>query len=175
MKLELLRDNPLNETMMRDTETGLVMPWLTRPCLAWLDRQKFSSVFEWGVGRGAEWWRSRAKYTGIEHNPEWANADDVRIHAIDDPNYVNSIKTVEPQDIVVIDGEHRVDCAQALWDCCWHPKHLILDNANWPPYCDIFQMILDDWDCPMLNTQLFWDVDHADWLTAVFSTVPVTP
>ncbi len=125
-------------------EKGNPLPWYTYPAIEYLESMDWSrrTIFEYGAGNSSLFWASRAaRVTSVEHNEEWFNLlqkskrDNHEMKFIaNTSDYARSIANWnEKFDVVVIDGEARLECAKIA------PNHLaddgiiILDNSDWFP------------------------------------------
>lgn len=148
-----------------DTETNLLFPWYTLPCLQWLKEQGVEewSVFEYGAGYSTCWWRANAFFHfAVEDDVRWSIAMDVR-HENKKEDYIEKLSAFEIN-CVIVDGKWREECA------IFASEHLLSGGI----------MIIDNWD----NLELFdfekckdsfvgWTIevfqqsDHRFWKTAV--------
>lgn len=148
---------------------GNVMPWYTRPCLAWLiDLDlRFKRVFEYGGGVSTNWYRLRgAIVSGVDSNPDWANG--LRVES-DKYKYLGAIGN-ERYDLIIIDGDFRDDCAYSAIEHLNPGAFLIADNFEQP------SADLPDWPktrelTKHLPLTLYKEPTHPDWQTAVWQNV----
>lgn len=158
------------------------MPWLTRPCLEWLNSLDLSqmNVFEYGCGASSLWFKSKA-YTlaGVDTKKEWVW---LRNQWVSDAEteYVRGCLTVwdelfdsqiEEWDIIVIDGDFRDDCTEYALKALNKGGYLIADNfeqpsadlAHWPKTRELTKH---------LPLTIYKEPGHEDWKTAVWSNEP---
>lgn len=124
-------------------DTGLVMPWYTKPALdeivTWDLKDK--RVFEYGCGASTLWWAAKCKSVrGVEYNEEYAAELWSRFihnigiaHFIEERDYVNHIKIIgRNSDIIIIDGSFRDACVPVALECLKPGGKLIFDNWMQP-------------------------------------------
>lgn len=149
----------------KDTESGLIMPWYTLPCLEWLKKQDMSkwNVFEYGAGYSTIWWRANCKnVASVEHSESWAKA--MGAHHI--PYKERFITACEKliYDCIVIDSEYwREECAAFAIDYLKPGGYMIIDNwesENYDP--KVNEHLFKDWPI-----QIFKQPNHRSWKTAV--------
>lgn len=118
------------------------IPWYTYPAIEYIKQLDFSekTVFEFGAGNSTLFWGSVAKQVvSVENNAGWYEriskeaGDNARITlARDKKTYVQHILTTDGDfDVIVIDGSHRYDCAQAAISKLRCGGVIILDNSDW--------------------------------------------
>lgn len=153
-----------------DTESNLVMPWYTLPCLQWLKTKPVSEwkVFEYGAGYSTIWWRLNCEVLeSIESSKNWADAIGCK-HDIDKQNYISSISRTgfwdNVFDCIIVDGDHREECVKYCLPFLKQGAYLIIDNYGSEDY-DISKTkdLLKDWECTLHNQP-----NHSTWVTAVF-------
>jgi predicted O-methyltransferase YrrM len=124
-------------------DTGLIMPWYTKPALdeivTWDLKDKV--VFEYGCGASSLWWarKSRELY-GVEYNFDYFCAvyDNVAngatiLHEQNSDSYVESPKQWQRLfDIIIIDGSFRDACVPVALECLKPGGKLIFDNWMQP-------------------------------------------
>jgi len=118
------------------------IPWLTFPAIDFLDGiiKPDWKVFEWGSGNSTLWWSSRVKSVhAVEDNLSWQqevskkmpeNAKVEFAGTCEDyvAAYLNSEE--ESYDVVVVDGEHRNECAKVALDKLKPGGIIIFDNDD---------------------------------------------
>jgi hypothetical protein len=118
------------------------IPWYTYPFIEYLRQFDFSHarVFEFGSGNSTLFWASRcAEVISVEHNPEWYEfmrgqlPNNASLHLRNNADeYATIINEIGGEfDIIVIDGEWRLKCAQASLKHLSKHGLLILDNSDW--------------------------------------------
>lgn len=115
------------------------IPWYTYPAIEYIKQLDLSDrhIFEFGSGASTLFWASRtATVTAVEHDPIWhANVQppaNVRyLLRQDKPAYIAALD--RHFDIIIVDGEHRPECAAAALQYLAPDGFLILDNADWFP------------------------------------------
>jgi hypothetical protein len=142
-------------TRIKDTETGLIMPWFNREALDFIKTLNISQwkVFEWGAGYSTLWWQNYVKrITTIEHFSVWYNAIKYKVK----PNcqlylrklikckpcpYTTAInETDDLYDCIVIDGRNRVLCAKNVLKHVAPLGYIILDNSERPKYDEAIKL-----------------------------------
>ena len=123
---------------------GNAIPWFTYPAIEFLEAvvRKEWRVFEWGSGNSTIWWsRNCESVTAAENNAAWAaevrpklskNAQ-VLLHE-DKDGYVNAIKGGLVYDVIVVDGEHRNECAYACVPHLSDKGIIVYDNSDRSEY-----------------------------------------
>jgi hypothetical protein len=122
--------------------SGAEIPWFTYPAIEYLKQLDFSekSVFEYGSGNSTVFWSKRCQsLASIEDNPEWFQQVKCRLPGNvsyrlcpQRETYVASIYGYEMKfDVIVVDGNHRYDCAKAALSCLSETGLIILDNSDW--------------------------------------------
>lgn len=129
-------------------DTGLVMPWYTKPALdeivTWDMKDKV--VFEYGCGASSLWWAAKCKKVcGVDWHMDYCKAVWSRIekvwrdvapvfigHADNEQEYINRIRQYELFDIIIIDGSFRDACVPVALECLKPGGKLIFDNWMQP-------------------------------------------
>ncbi len=126
---------------MAVNSAGEPLPWYTYPAIEYLDSFDFSEcdVFEFGAGNSSLYWASKAKQvTSVEDDEAWFN------HVIQSrlPNqdivlgrtaeaYIGALaQQGRLFDIIVIDGNHRLECTMAAMDHLHPDGIVVLDNSD---------------------------------------------
>ena len=127
--------------------SGWPIPWYTYPAIEYLNHLDFSqmNLFEFGSGNSTLWWAGKTKsVTSVEDDENWYNKvsssagflpEKIRyLHEHNKEKYVNAIAE-NLFDIVVIDGKHRLDCANHMLSYYKNKVGvmLIFDNSDWYP------------------------------------------
>ena len=123
---------------------GHIFPWITYPCIEFLNRLKLDdcTVFEFGAGSSTMYWSKKAKKVrSIEKDKNWFDAIKNKIPkncevtlAQSDEQYIGHIQKFDENfDIIVIDGAVRYPCAQAALKKISERGLIILDNTEWYP------------------------------------------
>ena len=127
-------------------KSGKPIPWFSYPAIEYLKSLDLSkmSVFEYGSGNSTLFWAKRtAAVTSVENDTKWFNVtlnklkSRKNINLIlekDKHNYINSInKNKTKYEIIVIDGEFRLECSQTSLKRLKNGGFIILDNSEWFP------------------------------------------
>jgi hypothetical protein len=117
---------------------GNPLPWYTFPAVDYLDGLDLSDkrVFEYGSGQSTLWWAERCKeLTSVEHDRKFFDGMNSRgqinaryICAECMRDYVQRLNT--PQDVIVIDGVDREECAKRALQFLAGGGMIILDNSQ---------------------------------------------
>jgi len=118
------------------------LPWFTYPSIEFLKQLDLRDkvVFEFGAGMSSIWWSNISrKVISVEDNSKWYD----NLHSKLNPNnelYLESSKETYtrkindfnyPFDIIIIDGNYRLECAQEAINKLHHGGMIILDNSDW--------------------------------------------
>ncbi len=118
------------------------IPWLTYPAIDFLDSVVKSDwlVFEWGAGNSTRWWSKRVHHVySMESNAEWCDevksglAGNVTLsHRDRGDEYVDFIGSFEDNsfDVIVIDADHRNNCAKAAVPKLKDNGFIVFDNSD---------------------------------------------
>ena len=128
-------------TRMSVDALGRELPWYTYPAIAYLESFNFKNcnVFEFGSGNSSFWWAKKARHViSIEDNLDWFKIVDKKkkknqliIHQSDKVGYVNAIKVQKKLfEIIVIDGNWRLDCTKMAIRHLKNHGVIILDNSD---------------------------------------------
>jgi hypothetical protein len=117
---------------------GNPLPWYTFPAIDYLSGLDFSGkrVFEYGSGQSTLWWSERCRdLTSVEHDRDFYNRMNskgkINARYICDEvmrNYVGRLES--PQDVIVIDGVEREECAKRALRFLAPRGMIILDNSQ---------------------------------------------
>lgn len=121
---------------------GNPIPWYSYPAIEYLNQLDFctKSVFEYGSGNSTLYWAARCKsLVAIEDHPEWfgnirsqlpGNVD-YRLFPEKD-RYVEAINGFgDPFNVIIVDGNHRNECARQARRKLADDGIIILDNSDW--------------------------------------------
>lgn len=161
-------------------ETGLVMPWYTKPALdeivTWDLKDKV--VFEYGCGASSLWWHKKALVVrGVEYSQEYAYAimEAMNTHGIvnwenDEVKYVNApmreVKEMDELfDIIIIDGSFRDACVPVALECLKPGGKLIFDNWM-QPEVEMQQQETQDMVLALPH-QIYKQEGHMYWQTLI--------
>lgn len=121
---------------------GDPIPWLTYPAIDFLDAHVKPDwkVFEWGSGNSTLWWSRKCRLVrAVESNRDWhsevsrglpGNASVFLAESHSD--YVGQLGAQKdgPFDAIVIDGDHRNDCAEASQAALAPGGLIVFDNTD---------------------------------------------
>lgn len=120
------------------------IPWYTYPAIAFLGprTQKWMKIFEFGAGQSTLWWASRvAEVSACEHNRLWydfvvprlpSNAHVVYFELEPDGDYAKAVNNGRKFDVIVIDGEDRVNCTRHALKALNETGVIIFDDTQHP-------------------------------------------
>jgi hypothetical protein len=121
---------------------GRPLPWFSYPAIEFLKRQDLSrsDVFEFGAGYGTAWFSNNANsVTTVEHQSKWRDKvaamcsknGNVEITLADNKDdYVAAINKKSFYHIIVIDAEHRLECAKVATRWLRRGGVIIVDNSE---------------------------------------------
>lgn len=133
--------------------SGNPLPWFSYPMQYFLEKriQPHFSVFEFGAGNSTLWWSQKvSQVISCEHDPEWYNIikktapSNVTLLYIDMSNddYSGTLKqTSKKFDIIVVDGEERVQCTKRAIEYLVSNGVIILDDSDRPEYAEAVQYL----------------------------------
>lgn len=159
---------------------GNPIPWLTYPCLRFLEDRIDANflVFEYGCGNSTLWWAGKvSKVISCEHDQTWfhklsccvpRNVEIVHRDLIYGGEYSREASKYDNYfDVIVIDGRDRVNCAKNSLGALTKKGVLIWDNTERDEYREGFEYLqtegfkrIDFWGMGPLNT--------AQWCTSIF-------
>jgi hypothetical protein len=129
--------------------SGAPLPWITYPAIEFIRRRvkPEMSVFEYGSGGSTSWWANLVSHVvSIEHDRQWfervsaTRRDNMELFQIDyvcGGEYSKKIASYEKRfDIVVVDGEDRVNCIKNCLGALTESGIVILDNSDRSLYAD---------------------------------------
>ncbi len=156
---------------------GNPIPWYTYPAIEYLKQFDFSgmTVFEYGAGNSSHFWAARAdRVFSVEDDESWymkvLSEKRDNHHLMFRPNkeeYVAAI--LEPKerfDIVVIDGNHRPECARMLPEIIKENAMVILDNSDW--FKQTAKYIREELDLIQVDFHGFGPINTYTWTTSLF-------
>jgi hypothetical protein len=126
--------------------SGNAIPWFTYPAIEFLESvvKKDWKVFEWGSGNSTIWWSKNCSMVrSAENNPSWCAevrsklSKNAEVMLCEEKEaYVNAINNFPGLffDVVVIDGEHRNDCAYACIESLSGDGIIVFDNSDRSEY-----------------------------------------
>lgn len=129
------------------------LPWFTYPFIDFIKTRlkKNQTLFEFGSGNSTLFFANFVDTViSIEHNKEWYNKlykripKNVSLYLIDSTNnYSNSIKAHKQIDIIVIDGEHRLECIYKSIGALSKAGVIILDDSERAEYNEGINYLLN--------------------------------
>jgi len=161
-------------------DTGLIMPWYTKPALdeivTW--DLKDATVCEYGGGASTIWWNKKAKHVfTVEYSEEYFEAlikhighASLMMHTYNKENYINWPKGPHGTlfDIIIIDGEPvewRDACVPVALEFLKPGGKLIIDNWDqpsvWTPSEETKRIVL------ALPHTVYRQDGHPDWQTLI--------
>jgi len=133
---------------------GEAVPWITYPCIRFLDSRILPrmTVFEFGSGASTAWWSKRvSRVVSCEHDRAWfervraqAAGNVEMIHALPGAGrYSGQILRYKGEfDVVAIDGEDRVECAINSVEALREDGVIVWDNTDRDVYRAGFEFLL---------------------------------
>lgn len=133
--------NSLKNSKPLDFE-GNPLPWFTYSSIEFLKQLDLKNkiVFEFGSGMSSLWWSNHAKKViSVEDNQIWFSLIQSKMHQNNILCLETSMKSYSEKirsfdnlfDIIVIDGNHRLECAKNAVDKLSKGGMIILDNSDW--------------------------------------------
>ena len=161
---------------------GDAVPWITYPCIRFLESRitPRMAVFEFGSGASTAWWSRRvARVVSCEHDRVWfervraqAPVNVQMIHALPEGGqYSGQILPYKGEfDVVAIDGEDRVECAINSMEALREDGVIVWDNSDRDIYRPGFDFLraqgfrrVDFWGmAPLLLTESLTSVFYRD-------------
>lgn len=131
------------------------IPWLTYPFLDFISPRlkKEFDIFEFGSGNSTLYFAPRVNsITSVEHNKFWfdklktlipSNAKIIFKEFYEDGNYSRSILNSDVNyNIIIIDGEDRVNCVKYSIKCLKNNGVIILDDSDRPEYKEAIELMI---------------------------------
>lgn len=159
---------------------GRPIPWITYPCLSFLEERVGTSmnVFEYGCGNSTLWWASRVqRVTSCEHNRSWYDEvkktapSNVELHHIPlerDGAYSRLVAKFHRKfDIIFIDGRDRVNCIKQSLNALSMNGVVILDNSDESEYNEALQFLLVN-NYKFLHFRGPGPINFTVWCTTIF-------
>lgn len=145
-KLEILDQGWGHERSLQERRAvdavGNALPWYTYAAIEFIRQLNFreKTVFEWGAGSSTLFWSDRCRsIVSIEANPDWyeqvrrLELENLDLHLISSAGaeYEDAILSYECYDVIIIDGERRLQCAKNAVQRLCEGGIIILDNSDW--------------------------------------------
>jgi methyltransferase family protein len=159
---------------------GKPIPWITYPCLSFLEERVNSSmkVFEYGSGNSTLWWASRVqRVVSCEHDHSWYDEviktvpRNVELHHIPlecGGAYSKQVSKFHHEfDIIFIDGRDRVNCIKQSLGGLKPNGVVILDNSEVSEYSEGLQFLLSN-TYKFLHFSGPGPINFAVWRTTIF-------
>jgi hypothetical protein len=138
-KLGQFKSAQLNSSVDQD---GLPIPWYSYPAIEYIHQLDFSKkrIFEYGSGNSTLFWAKQCAWlVSVEDNEQWYQeikskiASNVIYHLTENRDeYIQSIKYYPHSfDVIIIDGNYRLECAEEAVKKITKNGMIILDNADW--------------------------------------------
>lgn len=120
---------------------GCPIPWYTYPAIEYLNNFDFTEcdVFEFGSGNSSLYWSLRSKsVVSVEDNQAWyeivnksKRSNQILIHRSDESGYISALtEQTRCFDIVVIDGNYRLNCTVEAMKMVNSDGMILLDNSD---------------------------------------------
>lgn len=154
------------------------IPWYTYPAIEYIKQLDLSdkSVFEYGSGNSTLFWAQRCqKVVSIEDSELWyqkvrkALPQNVDYSLVEDKDqYVKAVHNHPDRfDVIVIDGSHRYECAQAARQKLHEEGFMILDNSDWRERTSAY---LRESDLIEVDMSGFGPINAYTWTTSFYFT-----
>jgi nitrite reductase/ring-hydroxylating ferredoxin subunit len=136
-------------------QSGNPLPWLSYPIVSFLEKrvQPHFTVFEFGTGNSTLWWSKKvARVFSCEHDPGWYDTikktapSNVTLMYIESPenDYAKSLENFsEKFEIIIVDGEQRVECAKHALPFLTSDGVIIFDDSDRPEYAEAIRYLND--------------------------------
>lgn len=145
-------------------------PWFTYPCIDYLNNLKLKNktIFEYGSGNSTLYFEEKgSRIVSVEDNKEWykkLKSQCWNLNYAEGKDYINQINKYgySSWDIVIIDGNWRVECAK---QAIKYSNFIILDNSDWYPEINTF--LIESGYTPFH----FWGYGHINeyqWCTSIY-------
>jgi protein-L-isoaspartate O-methyltransferase len=158
---------------------GEPIPWFTYPAIAFIQqldlRQKL--IFEYGSGSSSAFFAARCQQiVSVEDDLDWAEKirhQQLKNHTLlfkqGTETYAQSISEAPHSifDVIVVDGSHRLECAQKAVAHLAENGILILDNADWYAHVAAF---LRAQNLIQVDFHGFGPINQYTWTTSIFFT-----
>ena len=135
---------------------GKAIPWFAYSSIFFLDsridKQKKFKVFEYGSGNSTLWFSERViSVTSVEHNEAWYSEFKKNLEDIDNVDYllIPDFSEYEKRilgynnefDVIVVDGERRVECCMNSLNALKEDGIIIWDNSDRDIYSEGFNFL----------------------------------
>lgn len=164
---------------MAEDRDGKPIPWMTYSFVDFLEPRldKTFNVFEYGCGNSSLWWLERInKLTSCENNEEWysrikqheSKSYSLLLRKVEDGSYARSISEQDQTyDIIIIDGQDRVNCAK---ECVKQLKTngvILWDNSDREEYAEGYQFLINQ-GFKRIDFYGLGPINVMAWSTSVF-------
>ena len=120
---------------------GDPIPWYTYPAIEYLNSFDFAhcDVFEFGSGNSSLYWSSKSKSViSVEDNKDWFEIVNKKkkpnqrlVYCAEESEYVATLSRQGRKfDIIVIDGNHRLECTSEAIKMLDSDGLILLDNSD---------------------------------------------
>lgn len=164
--------------------TGRPVPWITYPCLEFLERRinKRMAVFEYGSGNSTLWWSERVgKVVSREHDFVWyqemkkhapSNVELCHVPLENEGEYSREILKYPSQfEIVIVDGRDRVNCLKNAPVALRDDGVIVLDNSERKEYEEGIKL-LSEKGYRKLDFCGLGPINAYSWCTSIFYRIP---
>lgn len=152
------------------------IPWYTYPAIEYLNQLDFSNkiIFEYGSGYSTLFWANRCKkIISIEDNREWFDKlndkmpDNVEyLFKENKSEYIRIINNYLAKfDVIIIDGNHRYECAIEALNRLNDTGFIILDNSDWK---EKTSKLLRDSNLIEVDMSGFGPINGYTWTTSFY-------
>jgi hypothetical protein len=155
---------------------NLPIPWYTYPAIEYIKQLDFSNktIFEYGSGNSTRFWAARCRnLVSVEDNREWYDKiksktpDNVEYLLLEESQkYVRAIcKYPYEFDVVIIDGNHRYECAVEALGKLRDDGFIILDNSD---CTEKTSQLLRESDLIEVDMSGFGPINGYTWTTSFY-------
>lgn len=131
------------------------IPWYTYSAIEFIEDKIKSdfNVFEYGSGHSTLWWANKVQeIVSIESNKNWynylksslINRENISLYLCEEAqDYIQKINEFPPQyfDVIIVDGEHRPECAKEAYLRLKDNGFIILDDSDRTYYDEILYFL----------------------------------
>jgi len=154
------------------------IPWYTYPSIEFIDQFDLTNknIFEWGCGNSSVFFSNRcSKIKSIEHDEDWYNKirfkknlnHEIILKSIEDyPSEI--LADNEKYDIIIIDGERRLECAKNITTHLQSNGMIILDNSDW--FYITANFLKEKYNLIQVDFHGFGPINNYTWTTSIFIT-----
>jgi len=152
------------------------IPWYSYPAIEFLKQLDFSQkrIFEYGSGNSTLFWAKRSKEVYVvEDDKAWYDKIKAKVPENVTYQYADNIEAYTTAiqqypgkfDIIIIDGNHRYECAKAALEKLEKHGFFILDNSDWS---ENTSALLRTSDLIEVDMSGFGPINGYTWVTSFY-------